>query len=392
MGKIETVQKKLREKEVDGWLLYEFHGVNPLALNFLEIPEGLLLTRRCFYWIPANGTPLKIVHQIEAQNLDHLPGEKKIYGDWTLLHEHLRQLLKEKSKVAMEYSPMQAIPTISKVDGGLIDLIRSFGPKIVSSAPFLQEFTSVWTFHQYELHKEAAGVLEGAVTHVWNHIRLCLEKGKEVTEYDIQQMILREFKANHCVTEGDPICGVNANAADPHYVPTKDNSTPIKKGDLILIDLWCKKNVEGAVFADITRMGVAAFEPTPKQAEVFSVVRKAQKTGTDWIAAEHKAGREIPGYKVDNLVRKVIEESGYGKYFTHRTGHNIDREIHGPGSNIDGLETQDDRPLIPNTCFSIEPGIYLPGEFGVRLEYDIFMHEGGEIEVTVPPQDAFMVF
>jgi len=392
MTRIEKVQTKLKEREVDGWLLYEFHGVNPLALSFLEIPDGLMISRRCFYWIPAQGEPLKIVHRIEDHNLDHLPGEAKVYSNWRTLHEHLQALLRGKNKVAMEYSPMQAIPTVSKVDGGLVDLIRSFGPEVVSSSSFLQEFTCVWTPHQYELHKEAAQVLDGTVSFVWEHIRRTLEKGERITEYDVQQMILGRFAENNCVTEGDLICGINAHAADPHYIPMKDKSSPINKGDLILIDLWCRKDESEAVFADITRMGVAAAEPTAKQQEVFSIVRKAQKEGTEWIAREHKQGKEVAGADVDNRVRKVIEESGYGEFFTHRTGHNIHKEIHGPGANIDGLETQDDRPLIPNTCFSIEPGIYLPEEFGVRLEYDVFMHEGGEIEITVPPQDEFMTF
>jgi Xaa-Pro aminopeptidase len=392
MTKIQAAQKKLQELKFDGWLLYEFHGVNSLAIQFLEIPTELLMTRRCFYWIPVQGDPLKIVHQIESHNLDHLPGEKKTYSNWRDLHQHLKTVLNGKGKVAMEYSPMQAIPTVSKVDAGLVDLIRSFDIQVVSSAPFLQEFTCVWTPHQYKLHKEAAEILDNTVHIVWNHLKMSLEQGKTVTEYDIQQMILGKFRDHGCVTEGEPICGVNAHAADPHYIPTEKNHAPIQKGDLVLIDLWCKKDLPEGVFADITRMGVAASKPTSKQQEIFSIVRRAQQTGTDWIASEHRQGKLALGAEVDHRVRRMIEESGYGPYFTHRTGHNINKENHGPGANIDGLETEDDRPLIPNTCFSIEPGIYLPGEFGVRLEYDVFMHEGGEIEVTVPPQDEYLTF
>lgn len=390
MKKIEAAQAKLKEREIDGWLLYEFHGVNTLALDFLEIPERLLITRRCFYWVPAQGQPLKIIHKIEDHNLDHLPGEKRVYNNWKLMHKHLQTLLKGKKKIAMEYSPNQAIPTVSKVDGGLIDLIRSFGPEVVSSAPFLQEFTCVWTPNQYQLHKQAAAILDETAQLAWKEICTSLEKKINITEYDVQQMIMAKFADHNCITEGAPICGVNAHAADPHYSPTKERASPIKKGDLVLIDLWCKKNLPEAVFADITRVGIAATQPTAKQQEIFSIVRKAQRVGTDWITSEHRQGKTILGCEVDKQVRKVIEESGYGEFFTHRTGHNIDKQNHGPGANIDSLETQDNRPLIPNTCFSIEPGIYLPGEFGVRLEYDIFMHEGGEIEVTVPPQDTFL--
>lgn len=387
---IQEVQDQLKKRQIDGWLLYEFHGVNSIASNFLQIPPERIATRRLFYWIPREGNPLKIVHQIEERHLDHLLGDKRVYCSQSDLHQHLQSLLKGISNVAMEYSPMQAIPTVSKVDGGLIDLIRSFGPEIVSSASLIQEFTSVLTPLQYQLHKEAAEILEKTVWIVWRHLISKVKGGKTVTEYEIQQMILDEFRKNRCLSEGSPICGVNAHAADPHYTPTKEKHSPILEGDLVLIDLWCKKEALGAVFADITRMGVVASKPTKKQQDIFSLVRRAQREGTNWIVSQFRQGKEVLGCEVDRRVRKIIEDGGYGKYFTHRTGHHIHRELHGPGVNIDGWETEDYRPLIPGTCFSMEPGIYLPGEFGVRLEYDVFIHDGGEIEVTTPAQEAFM--
>lgn len=387
---INKIQIELKFYKIDGWLLYEFHGKNPLALEVMKVPKEMLMTRRCFYWIPQEGTPYKIVHKIEAHNLDHLPGEKKTYATWNEMHHILEELLKGKKSVAMEYSPNQAIPTVSVVDGGLIELVRGYGPKVVSSAPFLQTFTCVWSDAQYALHKEAAKVLDDTVFGAWKLIEDALHKGEMIDEYDVQQYILGEFEKNQCVTEGVPICAVNGNAADPHYLPTPTKKTAIHRGDFILIDLWCKKIKEDAVFADITRVGVATERPTQRQQEIFEIVRKAQKEGTDFIIHRYERGKEVKGAEVDAKVRTVIEKTGYGDYFTHRTGHNIHTENHGPGANLDNRETEDSRPLIPRTCFSNEPGIYLPGEFGVRLEYDIYIHENGEVEVTLPPQEKLM--
>jgi len=388
---IEKIQKELQSHKIEGWLLYDFHGKNPLALEVMKVPKGMLMTRRCFYFVPANGEPFKIVHKIEAHNLDHLPGEKRLYATWEEMHTLLKGLLKKIETVAMEYSPNQAIPTVSLVDGGLIELIRGYGPKVVSSAPFLQSFTCLWTGRQYELHKEAAEVLEKAVAGAWNLIKQHLDDGTLIDEYQVQQFIMNEFKQNGCVTEGVPICAVNGNAADPHYCPTKSKCTAIHRGDFILIDLWCKKDVEDAVFADITRVGVASKESTKKQQEVFELVKKAQKAGTDLIIERYEKGKEIKGSEVDEKVRLIIKKGGYGEYFTHRTGHNIHIENHGPGANLDNLETKDNRPLIPRTCFSNEPGIYLPGEFGVRLEYDIYIHEDGKVEITQTPQEELVM-
>ena len=370
---ITQIQKQLQNHRIQGWLLYDLHGSNHLASSILCCSSETLMTRRCFYWIPREGSPVKIVHRIEEYNLDHLPGEKRVYLSWREMHEILQKTLTGITQVAMEYSPYQAIPTLSKIDGGLIDLIRSFGIKVVSSAPFLQFFTCVWTDEQYLLHKEAARVLDHVVNDAWKMIALFLQKKKSITEYDVQQFILAEFERAQCITEGIPICGVGRNSADPHYIPTSKGCQTIKKGDFILIDLWCKKNLPNAVFADITRVGVASIEPTPMQKKIFTLVRKAQQEGTDLIKWCYQNGREVSGYEVDRKVRCIIEEAGYGPYFTHRTGHNIHVENHGPGANLDMLETEDHRLLIPKTCFSIEPGIYLPEDFGVRLEYDVYL-------------------
>ncbi|MEM8727745.1 MAG: Xaa-Pro peptidase family protein [Chlamydiota bacterium] len=388
---IREIQKQLLFYKIDGWLLYDLHRRNPLALSVLQIPPEVLMTRRCFYWIPAKGTPRKIVHKIEAHNLDHLPGEKKSYLVWKELRRLLGETLSGIETVAMEYSPDQAIPTVSVIDGGLVDLVRGYGVKVVSSAPFLQSFTCLWSDEQYLLHKEAVTVLERAVDAAWDLIGHRLACDKPVNEYQVQQFILEQFEKEGCVTEGEPICGVNENAADPHYCPKEEKNSPIERGDLILIDLWCRKDLPDAVFADITRMGIAADQPTTKQQQIFSLVRQAQQAGTDLIIERYAARKEIRGREVDEAVRRVIDQGGYGEYFTHRTGHNIHTVNHGPGANLDSIETDDHRPLIPGTCFSIEPGIYLPKEFGIRLEYNVYIHPSERVEITSPLQENFVI-
>lgn len=387
--KIHAVQKILQEKNIDGWLLYDFHHNNNLACDFLEISPETMLTRRYCYWIPQKGDPIGLVHGVETHVLSHTPGKKLVYSAWKLFETHLKELLKGKKTIAMEYSPRCAIPTASKVDGGMLDLVREQGVNIVSSASFLQHFTCVWTPEQYDLHKEAAEVLDRAAASAWDFIADHLKKGKDLTEYDVQQYILKEIHRGKCMMDGVPICGVNQNSANPHYNAEKNKSSPVKKGDFVLIDLWCKRDVPQAVYADITRVAVAG-TATERHQEIFHLVRKAQKAGTDFVKERIEKKKEVKGSEVDNACRQVIIDAGYGEYFTHRTGHNIHTEDHGPGANIDGFETLDERALIPKTCFSIEPGIYLPKEFGVRLEYDVYIHENHTIEVTGGIEDQLV--
>ena len=287
----------------------------------------------------------------------------------------------------MEYSPNCNIPTLAKVDAGMIDWIRSMGPRVVSSGDFLQELLCVWSPEQLQLHREAGKVLDRVAGDTWGWIGDKLRKNQSITEYDVQQFILKEIERAGCVMEGEPICGVNEHSAMPHYAPQKSGSKTIHKGDWILIDLWCKKKVPHAVYGDISRVAFAGEKPTEKQLEVFQVVYEAQKGAMEWVAA--RAGKEMRGFEVDHVARGVIEKAGYGEFFTHRTGHNIHEEDHGPGANIDGFETHDDRLLTTGTCFSIEPGIYLPGEFGVRLEYDVYLHPN-KIEVNGGIQDSIV--
>jgi Xaa-Pro dipeptidase len=389
--KIQSVQKILQEKQLDGWLLYDFHRSNSLACDFLEVPLKTMLTRRFCYWIPQKGDPIAIVHGVEPHVLSHAPGKKTVYSAWKLFESHLKEILQGKKTIAMEYSPRGAIPTASKVDGGMLDLVREQGVQIISSASFLQNFTCVWTDEQYMMHKEAAEVLDKIAAATWGWIWDRLKQEEMITEYTVQQYILTEIKKHKCVMDGAPICGVNQNSANPHYNPEMRGCRSVKKGDFILIDLWCKRDLPRAVYADITRVAVAG-TPLKRHLEIFQIVRNAQKAGTDLVKERVEKRKEVKGSEVDYACRKVIVDAGYGEYFTHRTGHNIHTDAHGPGANIDGFETLDERLLIPKTCFSIEPGIYLPKEFGVRLEYDIYINDDHTIEVTGGVEDKLMSF
>jgi Xaa-Pro dipeptidase len=390
VNQIEQAQKYLTERNLDGWLLYDFQGSNHLARYFLNISKQLMTTRRFFYWIPATGKPIKLVHAIEQHVLDALPGEKRIYSSWQSLEAQLALALKGKKKVAMEYSFKNAIPYVSLVDAGTVDLVRSYNTEVVSSADFLPLFTAVLSDKQMASQIRAGKILDQIVGATWDWIRECLMENKKITEYDVQQKILADFKKFNLVTDHNPIVAVGAHSADPHYEPLKESSSPVQKGDFILIDLWAKENHEKAVYGDITRVGVAADRPSPKQQEIFSIVRKAQKAAHDLVQDRFKRNKRIEGWEVDESARTVIRDAGYGSYFIHRTGHNIEMTLHGSGAHMDNLEMHDVRPILPCTCFSIEPGIYLPGEFGVRLEFDLLIHKDGKVQISGCEQDQIV--
>ena len=390
--RISDVQRHLSDEKIDGWLLFDFLGQNGLARDFLQIDPHHLITRRFFYWIPQKGEPVQLVHVIEPHVLEHLPGKKISYLKWQELEGRLKEILQGSKKVAMEYSPQNAIPYLSKVDGGMIDLVRSCHVEVVSSGGFLQYYTCVLSQEQLRSHLDAADFLDQTVAKAWKMIGEHIQKLQPIHEYAVRMFIADEFEKNGYSTEGLPICAVNAHSADPHFEPKKEGSSPIKKGDFVLIDLWCKKKAPGSIYGDITRVGFAGDTPTPRHQEIFSIVREAQRQATLYVEKKWKAQEVIRGCDVDQVCRRVIEEAGYGQYFTHRTGHNIYTKDHGPGAHIDSLETNDVRPLISQTCFSIEPGIYLPGEFGVRCEYDVYLNPDGTIRVTGGSQDAITLF
>lgn len=381
--KIAKIQDRLAEQNVDGWLLYDNHGSNRFVRELLGISPHLVLTRRFFYWIPKEGEPQKILHRIEADSLDSLPGKQNLYLSWLELEEVLKKMLQKRVKrLFMEYSPRNANPYVSVVDAGTIEVIRGFGIEVLSSADLLQYYTSVLDQRQIGSHMEAASVLQTAVYRVWDLISDRLRKQERITEYDVQKFILSEFTAQNCITEDGPICAVNGHSALPHYMATKKSAKEIAQGDFILIDLWCKKDVPHGVYADITKVAVAAAQPTPKQQEVFEIVKTAQKKGFDFIRKRVEARGVIRGAEVDDVCRGYIKERGYGEFFTHRTGHNIDTNVHGAGAHLDNLETSDYRKMLQGMCFSIEPGIYLPDDFGVRLESNLLIGHDNSVEVT----------
>lgn len=380
--KILDVQKKLSEQNVDGWLLYDFRRNNDLACDFLEIPGETMLTRRFFFWIPKAGIPVKLVSAIEPNILEHLPGDLKPYRTWKELENNLQSLLKGLKIIAMEYSPRNAVPYVSKVDAGTMDVIKGFDVDVVSSADLLQQYTSLWDQQKLDYHLQAEEIVTVAVEKAWKFISEKLKNNSTVTEYDVQQFIIEEFRKNQCAFAGEPICAVNEHSADPHYTPTKDKYRVIEERDFILIDLWCKKNKPRATYADITRVGTASQNPTEKQQKIFELVKNARDTATNFVKERMSDCKPLMGWEVDQICRDVIESAGYGEYFIHRTGHNIDESDHGNGAHLDNYETQERRQILPGTCFSIEPGIYLPGEFGIRLEYNVYIGRDRKVNIT----------
>lgn len=389
---IENIQEALKEAGLDGWLFYSFRNSDPIAANILGMPsEGHMATRRWFYLVPTVGEPTRIVHSIERDVLDHLPGSKHIYLPWQQLHSHLKTALlalntNGKPRVAMQYSPDAAIPYLSRVDAGTIELIRSFGVEPVTSANLVQKFEAAWNDEQFAMHEEAGKGLYASVKEAFAEIGRRIKANEPTTEYDIQQFIMQRFASRGMITNDPPIVAVNAHSAQPHYGPTKEHHAPINAGDFVLIDLWAKLDKPGSVYADITWTAFVGDTIPEEVNKVFTTVRDARDAAINFVKKAFAEGQTIHGWQVDDACRAVIQDAGFGEYFIHRTGHNIHTEVHGNGANIDNLETKDDRVLIPRTCFSIEPGIYLEGKFGVRSEIDMYVSETEGIVTGGEPQ------
>jgi len=390
---VEKIQKALRTEGIDGWLFYDFHNRDPIAYRILGLDFGKFTSRRWYYFIPAIGTPVKLAHRVEPTKLDGLAGDQLHYLSWTELHEILQRIIGAPPRqIAMQYSPMNHIPYVSMADAGTVDMIKAFGYKVVSSANLVQIFEAVIDHTGYESHVKASRLIYQIMDDAFGEISGALVKGKEVTEYEIQQFIVSQFAANKldCMDEY-PIVGVNDHPANPHFEPTPENSRVIQKGDTILIDLWAKVAEPGAIFADITWCGYAGTRPPDKYVEIFNAVRDARSAGLDFIRDRFAENKPCFGWEVDKAVRDVIGKRGYGDYFIHRTGHSIGEEVHGNGVNIDNLETKEERQLIPGICFSIEPGIYLEGEMAVRSEIDVFITLQNEVVVAGPEQQALVL-
>jgi Xaa-Pro aminopeptidase len=372
---IEQMQQALRENGLDGWLFFDHHRRDPLAYRVLNIPDTVGATRRWYYLVPASGEPRKLVHRIESEALDSLPGLKATYASWTEQQQQLAALLAGVHHVAMQYSPNCAIPYVSLVDGGTLELIRNCGVHITSSADLVQQFEAVWSERQLESHLEAGQIVDRVRRRAFELIAERLRTGTAVSEFDVQQFILSQFAEHQLETDHGPIVAVNAHASDPHYEPNCDRYAYIGPGDVVLIDLWAKKKAPGAVYYDVTWTGFCG-EPIPDQVQnIFEIVRDARKKASQFVIDKIAESADVRGFEVDDAARGYIAEKGFGEYFFHRTGHSIGISVHGTGANMDNLESHDERRIIPGTCFSVEPGIYLES-FGIRSEVNVFAGQG----------------
>ena len=387
--RVTEIQAALRKEKLDGWLFYDFRHSDPLAYRVLKLDEEMAVSRRWFYYLPATGEPVKIVMSIEQFKLDALPGKKLIYRGWEELHKRLREAIGSKSdntkRIAMQYSPMNDIPYMSRVDAGTIELVRSLGAEIVSSAELVQQFEAVWSPAQLQMHIEASDKMHRIFFDAFGEIARRVRANEPTTEYDIEQFIIRRWHEEGMGSEhDDAIVSVNANTANPHYVPTKEKALPIKRGDFVLLDLASKLRKPDAVFTDQTWTGYVGEEVPDEYKKIFDIVREARDAAVEFVRENVRAGKSIRGAEVDDVSRGVIKRAGYGDQFTHRTGHSIGEEVHGNGVNIDNFETRDSRRITPGVCFSIEPGIYLEGKFGVRSEIDVYVGDK-DIQVTGQP-------
>jgi Xaa-Pro dipeptidase len=378
---LSAIQQALRERNIDAWLFYDHHHRDPIAYRVLGLPAGLMVTRRWYYVIPAKGEPVKLVHKIESGHLDSLPGTKKQYAGWQELFDGLKQVLAPYRDVAMQYSPNNFVFTISMVDAGTADVIRGLGKNIISAADLIAQFEATLTDDQIKSHFAARDVIDSVTAEAFKEIGRRV-RGGGTHEHEIQQFFMEAFQRENVVTDDPPIVAVNANSGNPHYEPSASRPVPIREGDFVLIDVWGKKNTPGGVYYDITWVGVVGKAPTDRQREIFKIVREARDIGVKTVQNSIGAtsAKPIAGWEVDHAVRGHIKEAKYGDYFIHRTGHSIGTEVHSNGANMDDLEIHDERRIIPNSLFSIEPGIYLP-EFGVRLEVDVLVRPGSA-EVT----------
>ncbi len=370
---LSAIQAALRERNIDAWLFYDHHHRDPIAYRVLGLPAKLMVTRRWFYLIPAKGEPVKLVHKIESGHLDSLPGGKRQYAGWQELFDNVRAMLASYRNIAMQYSPNNLVFYVSLVDGGTLELIRGMGKNVVSSGDLVAQFEATWSAEQIQTHFAARDAIDAITAAAFQEIGRRVRNGG-TNEYAIQQWFMEAFGRESLMTDDPPIVAVNANSGNPHYEPRAERPAPIREGDFVLLDVWAKKKTPGAVYYDITWTGFVGQAPSDRHREIFEIVRQGRDMGVKTVREAIAAGRRIAGWEVDRAVRDHIADAGYGQYFIHRTGHSIGTEVHANGANMDDLETHDERQILPNSGFSIEPGIYLP-EFGVRSEVNVLVRE-----------------
>jgi Xaa-Pro aminopeptidase len=371
--KVEVIQDALTAEGLDGWLFYDHHRRDPLAYRILGLNDDLQPTRRWYYFIPAIGEPRALCHRIESHNLDVLPGAKHFYSRWSEQRDQLRSMLENAHVIAMQYSAECALPYIAMVDAGTIELVRTLGVEIRGSANLVQLFEARWSEQQIALHLEAGRRMDRIRAEAFALISERVRSGADLNEWQVRSFLLDRFCNEDLQTDHGPIVAVDANASDPHYEPSPTRHSSIRPGNLVLIDMWAKLKEPGAVYYDITWTGVCG-EPSPEMQNVFAVVTGARDAAIRFVQQSIAAKKEIRGLDVDDIARGHIRQKGFEDYFIHRTGHSIGEDVHGAGANMDNFETHDDRRIIPQTCFSIEPGVYLPN-FGIRSEVNMLIGE-----------------
>jgi Xaa-Pro dipeptidase len=381
MFDLARIQSALRQFQLDAWLLYDFRGGNVLARRVLELDSRHISSRRFCYAIPAEGEPVKLVHRIESGTLDHLPGRKIVYLKWQELEAGLAEQVAGHARVAMEYSPRNANPYVSKVDAGTVELIRALGVEVVSSGDLIQQFEAVWSTQQWELHQQAGAICDDAFARAWALIVEKVRAEGGVEEQAVSECIMRHFHEHGAATYHPPIVARPPHSGNPHYETGGGDDTLIRENDFVLIDLWAKLDRPGGVYADMTRVGYVGADVPDRYESIFQIVARARDAAIDCVETAFAQGRPLQGWEVDAACREVIEQAGYGDRFVHRTGHSIGEEVHGNGAHMDNLEMKEDRLVLPGTCFSIEPGIYLD-DFGVRSEVDLFVDWDGKVHVT----------
>jgi Xaa-Pro aminopeptidase len=382
---IPGIQQALVAGGLDGWLLYDFHGSNPIAARLAgTLDGGHITTRRWYYLIPARGNPIGLVHAIERRNLDHLPGEKLEYAGRDQLERGLTQLLQGVACIAMEYSPGCAIPYVSRVDAGTAEAVRARGVEIRSSGDLVQQFEAVWNARQLATHQSASEALYRIKDRAFDAAAAALRRGATLTEFSLQQQMVQWFEAEGLVSDAPPVVAIGANAGNPHYLPTASNSRDIVRDEVLLLDLWGKTREPGAVFADITWVGMTSGRVPSEPARAFSAVAEARDRAVDIVDQAARAGRVLRGFEVDRAARQSIEQAGFGAYVLHRTGHSLGENVHGNGVHLDDYETHDDRQLLAGTGFTVEPGLYFE-TFGVRTEINVY-RDAREARVTGPRQ------
>jgi Xaa-Pro aminopeptidase len=385
-AEVRRVQRALQELELDGWLLYEFHGINRIAVALLGLGKT---TRRSFVLIPAEGEPVALIHAIEGSSWRHWKFARRVYSGWRDMEAQLAELMAGKQRIAMEISPGGAVPGLDYVPAGAASVLLGLGLELASSGDLVSRFHSAWTPSQLADHKRAAEIVAGVARHAFTKAAKAAQAGTPTTEGALSEWIRAELRGRGLVEQADCIVAIGRKAADPHYAPVGAGET-IARGQVLLIDLWAA--FPSSVAADQTWMGMLGSSVDARTQEVWEAVRDARDAALDFLRARWRDGVEVRGYEVDDVARALIRERGFGDWFVHRTGHSIDTEIHGSGPNLDNLETRDDRVIVPGVGFSVEPGIYLPDELGVRAEVNVYWGpEGPEVTPGEVQRDIFLL-